>query len=195
MTTEFPIGEDDVFDFDPRNLPASYRKAIGLVAAASAQTEAMVQYAICAFLGVDAEYGWAVTAHMNSTMRDQVLRATAEIRIDDLNALDALDDLMDRIGAANGKRNGHVHAEWCRDPNTGSVYAASVKARGRVESTLVKTTVDQIEADAQVIYDLGIELMDLVHAVGLEAPLPPPSRPRGHKSKAARKQRRKAMGK
>ena len=195
MADDFPIGEDDVFDFDPRNLPASYRKAIGLVAAASAQTESMVQYAICAFLQVDAEYGWAVTAHMNSQMRDQVLRATAEIRIDDLDALDALDDLMERIGAANGKRNGHVHAEWCRDPKTGLVYAASVKARGRVESTMVKVTVEDIKADADTIYKLGIELFNFVHAMGLEAPIPPPSRPRGHKSKAARKQRRKAMGK
>lgn len=195
MAYDFPIGEDDVFDFDPRNLPASYRKAIGLVAASSAQTEAVMQYAICAFLGVDAEYGWAVTAHMNATMRDQVLRATAEIRIDDLDALDQLDDLMERIGTANGKRNGHVHAEWCRDPKTDNVYAATIKARGRVESSLVKVAVDEIEADAKLIYDLGIELMNFVHAMGLEAPLPPPIRPRGHKSKAARKQRRKSMGK
>ena len=154
----------------------------------------MVQYAICAFLGVDSEYGWAVTAHMNAPMRDQVLRATAEIRIDDLDALDRLDDLMDRIRDANAKRADHVHAEWCRDAG-GNVYAASIKARGRVESTLVAVSVDQIERDAALIYELGLELFQFVHAMGLEAPLPPQSRPRGHKSKAARKQRRKSMGK
>lgn len=76
-----------------------------------------------------------------------------------------------------------------------TVYMAKIRARGRVETELVPVPVHKIEADAQLIYDLGIRLYSFLMSHGLDASLPPGNRPRGHKSKAARKARRKAMGK
>lgn len=191
MPASASLDEGEMLDFDPRNLPMTYQRAIGLVAASSAQTESMVQMAICACLGVDAEYGWAVTTHMNAPMRDNVLRSVAELRIDDLDALDELDEILDAISDANNRRNDHVHGDWCRKESTGQVFIAKIKARGSVQADLIPVSVDQIKADAQLIYDLGIRLFKFLMRHGLEAALPPPSRPRGHKSKAARKARRK----
>lgn len=191
------LDEDDIplLDFDPRNIPMRYQRAIGLVAASSAQTESMVQMAICGCLGVDAEYGWAITTHMNATMRGQVLRSVAEIRINDLDALDELDEILDAISAANLLRNDHVHNEWCIYPKTGQVFVVKMKARGRLESDLIPVSIDKIKADAQLIYDLGIQLFSFLQRHKLVANLPPPDRPRAHKSRAERKKRRKLASK
>jgi hypothetical protein len=76
------------YDFDPRNLPQEMLAAIGLVTACSAQTEYIVEQGIAGCLGVDFEFGAAVTTHMAAPLRDHVLRAVAEIKIDDLDDLD-----------------------------------------------------------------------------------------------------------
>lgn len=195
MSVSDPTNEDDILDFDPRNLPASLRKAIGLVAASSALTESVVQSGIAGCLGVDPEYGWAITTHLNGPTRDQILRSVAEIRIEDLDALDELDRLLDDVSEATAARNNHIHNQWCRKPSTAQVYAVKIKARGRVETELIETPIEQIEADAKRIYDTGIALYQFFLDHNLISTMPSEPRPRGHKSKAARKERRKAMGK
>ncbi|MEQ1900129.1 MAG: hypothetical protein ABL866_05300 [Devosia sp.] len=128
-------------------------------------------------------------------MRDQVLRAVAEIRIDDLDVLDELDEILDAILDANSRRNDHVHNEWCRKPKSDEVFQVKAKARGRVEMDLIPVSIDKIKSDAQLIYDVGIRLYEFLRRHRLIAQLPPPNRPRGHKSKAARKERRTFLGK
>jgi hypothetical protein len=86
-------------DYDPRVIPPDYLKAIGLVAACSAQTESVIEMAIIGCLGITSDYGLAVTTHMSAPLRDDVLRAAAELRIDSLDALDELDRLLDTIKA------------------------------------------------------------------------------------------------
>lgn len=111
-----------IYDFDPRNLPPEYLAAIGLVTTTWSQTDHTVEMLIAALLGIDAEYGLAVTTHMAQPLRDSVARAAAEIRIDDLDALDELDQLLDRVKEAADRRNGIAHQTWCRHPVTGDVY-------------------------------------------------------------------------
>jgi hypothetical protein len=53
-------------------------------------------------------------------------------------------------------------------------------------------TVDVIKRDAQFIYDAGMNLMSFLGARNLLPPFPTSLRFRGHKTKAARKKRRKA---
>src|SRR5262245_39382817 len=72
------------YDFDPQNLSHDLLAAIGLMTACAAQTEFCVEVGIAGCLGVDAEYGQAVTAHMAMPLRFSVLKSAAEIRIDDL---------------------------------------------------------------------------------------------------------------
>src|SRR5262245_25346937 len=98
-----------VYDYDPRNLPPDILAAIGLVTAASAQTEAIVEMAIGGCLGISVEYNTAVTTHMNAPLRDNVLRAAAEIKIDNLDDLDTLDEILDQIKVAFQRRNDYVH--------------------------------------------------------------------------------------
>ena len=102
------------YDFDPRNLPQEMLTAIGLVAACSAQTENIMEQGIGGCIGTDFEYGFAITTHMNAPLRDHVLRAVAEIRIDNLDDLDELDRLLDEINKASTKRNAYMHHTWCR---------------------------------------------------------------------------------
>jgi hypothetical protein len=181
-----------VYDFDPRNLPQDLLAAIGLMTASAAQTEICVQAGIAGCLGVDIEYGKAVTTHMAAPLRDSVLRAAAEIRINDLDALDELDQLLDAINDGYIKRNAIVHHSWCRDPDTGAVFTHKETSRARYESDLIPMSIDQVKSDALFVYSAGMSLYSFLMAHGLLPPFPPKDRFRGHKSKAARKKRREA---
>src|SRR3954464_10947754 len=72
-------------NFDPFNLPMKMLAAIGLITSCSSQTEHIIEEAIAGLLGVDVEYGFAVTTHMTAPHRDNVLRAVAEIRLDSVH--------------------------------------------------------------------------------------------------------------
>jgi hypothetical protein len=182
-----------VYDYNPNSIPPDYLAAIGLVTACSAQTEHIVEMLIGTLLGIDAEYQVAVTTHMTAPLRDGVVRAVAEIRIDDLDALDRLDILLDQVQTAIDKRNAIVHRRLTRHPTTGEVFAVKTSARGSVRSDLVPMPIDEIKSDALFIYDAGIALLQFMVSMGFE-PRFPPDRPRAHKLKAARKARRKKDG-
>lgn len=189
------MAEIKEYDFDPNNLPKEMLAAIGLVIACSAQTESIVEMGIAGCLGIDFEYGGAVTTHMPSPLRDSVLRSAAEIRIDDLDTLDALDALLDAINNAYTKRNAVAHNSWCRDPDTGAIFTVKSAARTRYTMDLLPMTVDQVKSDAAFIYQAGMNLMSFLRVCGLLPTFPEQPRPREHKSKAARKIRReKAPG-
>jgi hypothetical protein len=179
------------YDWDPRNLPQKLLAAIGLATASAAQTENLVEMTIAGCLGVDTEYGKAVTTHMAMPLRFSALRASAEIRIEDLDALDQLDNLLEVIEEAFEKRNGIVHHSWCCDPDTGEVFTVKETARTSVRSDLIPMSVNGVKADALFIYDAGMRLMSFMRDHGL-LPKLPPLRSRAHKSKAARKKRREA---
>lgn len=182
-----------IYDFDPRNLPQELLAAIGLMTASAAQTEDCVEAAIAGCLGVDFEYGKAVTVHMATPLRDSVLRSVAEIKINDLDALDHLDRLLDTIKEGNDKRNAVIHHAWCRDPETGAVFTHKETSRARYESDLIEMSVDQVKRDALFVYDAGMALYTFLILHKLIPSFPPEGRFRGHKSKAARKKRREAM--
>lgn len=185
MEEPFPI-----FDFYPRNLPKDILEAIGLVAACSAQTESIVQMGIGGCLGLDAEYSVAVTTHMSAPMRDQTLRAAAEIRIESLDDLDKLDVLLDAVNTACANRNDYLHHTWCRDPKTGNCFTTRISARGSVNIELKPISVTKIAKDAIAIYDAGMSLMQFLGPRDLLPPIPSVRRPRDHKTKPARKKRR-----
>ncbi len=178
-----------IYEYDPRKLPPAYLKAIGAVTAAFAQTESLAQALLAGCLGLDAEYGMAVTTHMTAPLRDGVLRAVAEIRFE-VADLDELDDILDRFQVAVDKRNAIAHRGWCQDESTGQVFTIKTSARGSVQTSLIEMSVDQVESDAALIYEVGMDFMRFMVLRDLYPRLPPP-RPRGHKSKAARKAARK----
>lgn len=179
------------YDFDARNLPQDILAAIGLVAATSAMAEYTMEQAIGGLSGIDFEYTAAICTHMSNPMRDQALRAVAEIRLDRIDDLDELDTLLDALGAALKKRNDYLHAGWCRDPATGEVFTTKTEARGSVEMSLIPMTVGKIKKDALAIYDTAISVYSFFGARGLLARIPSTPRPRHHKTKAARKKLRK----
>jgi hypothetical protein len=180
------------YDFNPYNLPQKLLAAIGLMTACAAQTESVIEEAIAGCLGVDSEYGRAATTHMTMPLRFSVLRSAAEIRIDDLDALDRLDSLLDAVDEAFNKRNAIVHHSWCRDPMSDAIFTVKETARTRLETNLLPMSVDAVERDAFFVYEAGMNLMGFLGEHSLIPPFPPADRVRGHKSKAARKKRREA---
>jgi hypothetical protein len=180
-----------VYDWNPYSLPRELLEAIGLVGAAFAQSEEIVQDAIAGCAGLDIEYGLAFTTHLSMPMRIDILRAVAEIRIDDLDALDELDEHLAQFEAAAKKRNDCVHNRWCIDPATGHIFRAKHSARGSVKVELIPTTVEQIRADAKFIYEVGMNLFVFLKLHGFAPDIA--NRPsRAHKTKAARKRRRES---
>jgi hypothetical protein len=186
------MAEHKEYDFDPQNLPQELLAAIGLMTTSAAQTEGILEWAIAGCLGLDVEYGMTVTTHMAMPLRFSALRSAAEIRIDDLGALDELDGLLERLEEAFNKRNAIGHHTWCRHPPTKEVFTIKNTARTSVQQDLIPMTIDHVKRDALFVYDAGMKLMSFLSRLNL-APPPPPLRPRGHKSKAARKKRRNAQ--
>src|SRR5258708_5762600 len=172
-----------IYDFDPRNLPTGIKAALGFVLASSAHTEQMIEAAIAGCLGLDVEYGAAVTTHMAFPLRMSALRSAAEIRLSVLQ-LDELDDILKEIGAAIDLRNATVQGKWCFEPSPGSVYNIKRSARISVQTGVVPQTVEKIESEALAIYEAGIRLWPFLLDNELAPPVPP-HRPRGHKSQAA----------
>jgi hypothetical protein len=178
------------YDFDPRNFPKDLLSAIGLMTTSAAQTESIVEMAIHCFLDIDFEFGKAVTTHMSMPQRFSALRASAEIRIDDLDALDQLDELIDKVEIAFEKRNAVVHRTWCRDPDNGDMFTLKDVARVSVRTDLISMSIDGVRQDALFVYDAGMELMTFLMRHGFQLKWPPTNRYRGHKSRAERKKRR-----
>lgn len=179
------------YDFNPNTLPKELLEAIGLMTACAAQTEYVVQEAIAGCLGVDIEYGKAITTHMAMPLRFSALRSAAEIRIDDLDALDKLDELLSQLDDAFNRRNAVVHHSWCRDPMTDEVFTIKESARVRVETNLIPMTIDKVKSDALFVYQTGLDLQQFLSDHELSPPFQPEGRSRAHKSKAARTARRK----
>ena len=180
---------ETIFDFDPRALPKRLLSAIGLAITSFAQTEQFMEDAIAGCCGIDIEYGKAVTVHMSMPLRFSVLRSVGEIRIDSLDVLDELDRHLDLIDECIKKRNYMAHRRWCRHPETGAIYTIKADARSRPEVGQLAISIDQVEKDAQFIYQTGIDFFVFLHRHYLNPALPPKRRERSHKSKMARKKR------
>jgi hypothetical protein len=181
------------FDFSPYSLPTDLVGAIGLVTTAAAQTENCVEELLAGCLGVEFEYGLAVTLHMSMPQRFSVIRSAAEIRLDDLDSLDALDDLLDRAEKAFERRNSVVHHQWCIEPKTGRIYTVKQSARRRLESDVVEMSAAQVAQIAREIYLVGMDVFNFARLHGLLPAFPSTVRPRTHKSRSARKKRREAL--
>lgn len=175
-------------DYDPHGIPHEYMEAIGLVAACSAQTESVIELAISGCLGLETQYGTAVTAHMSGPQRKNLLLASAELRLDDLDALDELDLILENIETVMQKRNSAVHNQWGYSPKQKKVYTARFSARGSVRGDLIPMDLNTIKSDAWDIYEAGLRLMNFIRVMGL-IPKIGPSEPRHHRLKSSRKKR------
>jgi len=185
--------EPYAFDFNAYSLPPAFLQAIGLVTAATAQTENEIEQLIAGCLGVDFEYGMAVTLHMSMPQRFNAAKAAAEIRLDDLDALDEMDELLDRAEKAFEHRNSIAHNQIAFETATNRVFLVKHSARGRIEQDIRELTVPAISKIAKEMYEVGLAIYAFAKKHGLLAPFPPGPRPRDHKSRAARKMRRKAL--
>ena len=185
---------NETLDFDPRNLPQEYLAAIGLLSAAASSTDGIIEYAIAGLLGLDAEQGWAVTAHMPAPLRTSVLRSSAEIAIANGKALDELDIHLDAIKAATDARNQIIHGSWCVRPSDKAVLLVKQEARTHVEVSSRPVAVNEIESKALALYEVGMNLMRFCIALGIDPALPR-ERDRLVNTHKARKARRKKTGK
>lgn len=179
------------YDFDPQNLPPEFLKAIGLMAAASAQTEAVMQHLIGSFLQIDLPTTLGLTAHMSAPLKDQAARTLVELSSATQEHIDELDDLLDAVQEAGRKRNIVVHNSLVRHPVTGEVFSYRESARGSLQVSLQPVRVEEIERDAALLYKAGVDIMGFMVKHGLSQPDRVwPIRPavsRGQKARAERR--------
>lgn len=179
------------YDFDPRNLPPEYLRAIGLVAAASAQTESVLQQFIGSLLGIDNAQTLALTLHMSFPLKRDIIRSIAELDAPNIKLLDQVDELMEEVTSALDKRNITVHNSFARNPTTGEVLSLRERARGSLVVELTPISVEEIEQDASIIYEAGIKVMDFMIRRGLEPRMRTiPLREPVNRGKKAREDRR-----
>jgi hypothetical protein len=189
----FGMSDFTEYELNPFHLPDRLLRAIGLATASFAQTESVLRDAIAGCAGLDIEYGGAITTHMTLPLCFSALRSVAEIRIDDLDALDALDELMNDVQLASEKRNDIAHNAWSIDPENGATGYLKTTARTSFDMKLIPKSADDVEADAIFIYEAGMKLMQFLMTHGLLPSFPSEPRPRAQKSKAARKKRREKV--
>ena len=188
-----PERELVVYDFDPRNLPPEYLQAIGLVVAASAQTESTMQDFIGALLGIDNIDTLAVTTHMAAPLKDHVARTLAELKAPHLKDLDEIDDLLDAVNGAIEKRNIVAHNAFAIHPETKEIFSHRLKARGSLQLDFRPIAVEEIKDTAAQVYDAGMNLMNFMMTKGLGSNFrTTPLREPITRSKKARAERRAA---
>ncbi len=156
-----------VYDFDPRNLPAEFLRAVGLVVAASSQTEKIVQELIGGILQIDEAETQALTLQMSAPLRHHVARALMELNGANSIVVDQVDELLEMIAQANERRNIIVHNSFCIHPDTGEIYTLRAAARGSLQMSLQTVTAQQLESEAGKIYEAGIELMRFMVVFGV----------------------------
>lgn len=180
-----------VFDYDPNNLPTEAQAAIGLIVACSAQAEGVIEMAIAGCLGLDLITSQAITVHMSSPLRTDVLKSVAEMKIENPKDLHELDDLIDKLNTAMSKRNGVAHNAWCMNPNTKELFTEKRSARGSVEINRIPMSIVEITANASAIHSTSLQLITFLAEKGLMPPQPKSHLTRFHANKAARKHFRK----
>jgi hypothetical protein len=151
-----------IYDFNPNNLPAKYLRAVGLVAATAAQTEHILQEFIGALLGIDHIQNLALTTHMSYPLKDNIIRALAELDAPNLDELDKIDELLDEAESAINKRNIIVHNAFAIHPDTGEILSHRLKARGSLQLEFKPVSVEELEQDAATIYKVGLNIMDFM---------------------------------
>ena len=82
---------------------------------------------------------------MSGPLRNDALKAVAEIRIEDLDALDELDRILDNISTTMQKRHSTVHNLWGYSEAEKTVYTAHITARGSVKGEIVTMNSDDIQ--------------------------------------------------
>ena len=144
------------------------RRRDDLVAMASAQTENIIQDFIGVLLHIDAVETLALTTHMTGPLKDHVVRALTELNAATAEVVDEIDDLMDAIKEAMARRNTIVHNPLIMHPDTGEILSHRIKARGSLQLKLQPVSVAEIEKDASLIYEVGMDLMRFMmkHALG-----------------------------
>jgi hypothetical protein len=157
-----------IYDFDPRNLPSEFLRAIGLMTAAAAQTESVVQDFIGSLLGIDSIETIALTAHMAGPIKDHIARALIELNAVNASIVDAVDELLDAVKLATENRNIAVHSSYCIHPETKEILSYRQKARGSLQVSLQPISAEQIERDALLIYEAGMDIMRFMIAHGLK---------------------------
>ena len=179
-----------IYDFNPNNLPEEYLRAIGLITAASAQTEAILQEFMGALLKIDNIQNIALTTHMSIPLMIDIIKTLAEIEAPNINEIDKIDELIETAKEAIDKRNTVAHNALVTHPDTGEVLVHRLSARGSVKLELRAITVSEIEKDAAAIYEAGVAITDFMITRGLDPitrtkPLNPPVK-RGKKARSER---------
>ena len=165
-----PDADEDgfvIYDFNPRNLPDDYLRAVGLVAMASAQTENVLSDFIGAVIGSDNIETMALTTHMSFPLKDNIIRSLIELNAATAEVVDNLDDILDSIGEAITKRNAIIHNPLIRHPETGEILSHRMKSRGSLQLALKPITVEEIQEDATLIYKAGMALQSFMMLYGL----------------------------
>lgn len=184
-----------IYDFNPKNLPDEYLKAIGLIIACASQTEVIMRDFMGILIGVDNIETIALGAHMSLPMKDDVIRAVVELNAPSASAVDEVDDILDRIREAMQLRNNVAHNGFAIHPDTGEVYILREKARGSLQVEFKSVTAQELVDSADEVYLAGMALQAYMTKSGLgprvrEKQLREPL----NRKKKAREQRRAEHG-
>lgn len=154
----------EIFEFDPRKLPADILQAVGLVIAASEQADETINLCIESLLGISASLRHAVTAQLGQPNRIAILRSVAKEKVAPplLQNLEAAIRLVEK---STELRNKVAHRAMFIDRETGGVFAWKVTARRGVKSEVEPVSSAAIRTTADTILAAGDALMEVLISV------------------------------
>lgn len=152
ISLERPTLEDD------------YLKAIGKIAVLWSYLEIDVEVAIWAFSGLSVEQGMALTTHIKIIPRLDMLETIGNT-LADPKYKSSIQDLVARARRILPERNRIIHANWaCTIDETPSVWKP--QAKGKLQITVTKTPVSEIESIATAIEGVLTDLQALISSKG-----------------------------
>lgn len=154
-------------------LSQNHLNAIGLVATEWSYTEACLEFLIWELAGLDEKRGQAITTHLQSETRIQILQTLADSLLTDAAIKKRLTDIIAEIRNLRIQRNDIVHGLWI--PSTDKPISQTLKnrrkptpatrkiqARGTLKVIRKPVKSKEIRETAKQIGDLAISMFDLL---------------------------------
>lgn len=128
-------------------IPASFLQALGNLSAYYAYLESASEITIWAFLGLGYRHGTAVTVHMGTISRLQLLTILADDHLSSIPEVHShFKEMLGMIDAARIRRNDLVHAFWKHEKDKKAPIILSLKrsAKGTIKTSNSKVSLKDI---------------------------------------------------
>ncbi|MCH8091303.1 MAG: hypothetical protein IIC57_03035, partial [Proteobacteria bacterium] len=124
-----------------------------MVTVRAADLDSVLEHAIWCLIPVGHGQGMAITTHMTTPLRVDVLLSLAGVANWEPTTLGELEKLTKKIQRTLRKRHDLIHALWAPAADHNGATAFTTKARGKVQYSFKDKSAKEIEKIADELYE------------------------------------------